>query len=383
MRALLPLLLLLVSGCESLRFYQQAVQGQVALLLGRESVVSLLAEPGLSAERRLQLERSQTLLGFIERELGLQPERRYRTYVELDRDAVVYNLVATPRLSVAPRVWCYPVAGCAPYRGYFNEAQARAAVSRYQQRGYTTYLGRVPAYSTLGWFADPLLSTFIHWDEPRLLNLMAHELAHSRVWIKGAVAFNEAFASFVGDQAVRSYYGASEVARYQAFQRREAEWQRLVSMLLELRSALAKLYAEPATGVASERRKAQRRDATYAHYRSCYAAHRDALGEGRFDAYLAALNDAALAAVATYQADRPAFAVLFADSGGDWGQFFQAVEALGERPEQDRVAALAALNRRAALSGGGADALTAEQPLPVAAALPDVVRCRAPSGGRD
>ena len=340
---LLGTLLVLLSGCETLRFYGQAASGQLDLLLSRKPVVALLEGDAVEPELRAQLERSQQLLSFIEDELGLKAGKRYRSYVALERDAVVYNLIVTPPLSIKPHRWCYPIVGCAPYRGYFSRQGARALAKRFEGRGFSTYIGRVPAYSTLGWFADPLLSTFVSWPEPALLELLAHELSHGEVWVGGAVAFNEAFATFVGRQAVAEYYRDQSVPAYESWLVREAGWDQLVAELLAFRKVLGELYAREL----SEPVKRDGAALAYDGFRACYQRLRTSLGDGRFDAYVASLNDAALAVLATYQKDVPAFAALYARSGSSWPTFFAAVEALGERPAEARAATLAELRSSA------------------------------------
>ena len=332
-----------LAGCESLRYYGQAASGQIGLLLSREPVAELLEDETLSPELRAQLARSQHLLAYIADELTLQPGKRYRSYVALERDAVVYNLIATPPLSITPHRWCYPIVGCAPYRGYFSREGAETLAARFRERGFSTYIGRVSAYSTLGWFADPLLSTFVAWPEPALLELLAHELSHGEVWVGGAVAFNEAFATFVGRQAVASFYRNRSVPAYDDWLAREAAWSRLVEELLSFRSVLGDLYAsdEP------DARKQAGAAAAYDAFRTCYQAHRQTFGNGRFDRYVASLNDAGLAVLATYQQQVPAFAALFQQQGSNWPQFFDAVRALGERSAEERSAALAELVRSA------------------------------------
>ncbi|MEM1436418.1 MAG: aminopeptidase [Pseudomonadota bacterium] len=364
----LPSVLVLLAGCESLSFYGQAARGQLQLLLARQPVARLLAEEELEPPLRQALERSQRLLKYLEDDIGLMSGRRYRSYVALQRDAVVYNLVATPQLSVTAHRWCYPVAGCVPYQGYFRRAAALRAAERYQARGFTTYVGRVPAYSTLGWFADPLLSTFINWPEPRLLNLLAHELAHSRLWLKGEAAFNEAFASFVGEQAVRDYYGAEGAAVYRAFQAQERAWRHLVALQLELRAALAALYGSEVP----DEEKTARRDVLYDTFRRCYETDRERLGAGRFDTYIRLLNEAALAGLATYEQDQPLFALLFREADRDWARFFARVEGLNDLGDTARSERVAALRQRVS-----ADQQVAQQADDERA---DQVQCRALAG---
>ncbi len=331
MLLLLALSVLLV-GCTQARYYGQAVVGQLSLLAAREPVAEVLAdantEPGLAA----RLAVSQRMLSFLQARLHLNPAKRYRSYVQLDRSAVVYNLVVTPNLSVDPLTWCYPFVGCAPYRGYFRESAALRASQRYLDKGLTTHVGAVPAYSTLGWFEDPLLSTFIFWPDAELVELLAHEVAHSKLWVSSDVAFNEAFASFVGQQAAHLWSVSQDPAGLAEYLQRRQSWHQLRAQLLALRQALQKIYQSAASAAVQQARAA----AAYQALRDCYAAKRDQLGAGRYDTYVAGLNNAALAALATYANFQPAFARLFETANQQWPAFYTAAQALGGMEQEVR-----------------------------------------------
>ncbi len=338
-RYLAPLVLLCLCGCESLGYYSQAIKGQLAVTFARQPVDQLLTDPATPEPLKQRLQLTQELLQHIEQELGLAVKGRYQTYVALDQEAVLFSLVATPRFSVTPHQWCYPIVGCAPYRGYFKQHAALAAAQRYQKRGFTTYLGAVPAYSTLGWFKDPLLSSFVDWSDAELMALLSHELAHSRVWVDSDVGFNEAFATFVGNQSARNWLEGLDPAALQTFVESGAAWQRLVSMQLDLKAQLSALYTQALPDADKERESA----GLYQAISDCYSLQRSQLGAGRFDDYMSRLNDAALAALATYRDDVPAFAAIYRMQQQDWQRFFQAVEALGKLPEEERHASVARL----------------------------------------
>ena len=170
----------LSSGCESLRFYQQAAQGQWELLLNSTPTRSVIEDPATSAQLRARLQTIESMLEFAETELHLVVADRYQRYVHLERDYVVWNVFAAPPLSMRSEQWCYSLIGCAPYRGFFAEADARAFAARYKENGFDTYVGGVAAYSTLGWFDDPLLSSFVFYSEPALANLLLHGISTQR-----------------------------------------------------------------------------------------------------------------------------------------------------------------------------------------------------------
>lgn len=366
-RAPLALLALLacvpLAGCETLGYYAHVTGGQLQLLAAREPVerkVHELRATGDPAAERLarQLEGSQRVLDLAQHELALPVGRRYRTYVELDRPYVVWNVFAAPELSLEPHRWCYPVAGCAPYRGYFNAAAAERAAARLAAHGMDVYVGGVAAYSTLGWFADPLLSSFIHWPAADVAELLVHELAHGRVWIPGDVAFNESYASFVGergaaaagDRAAAAWRGddlavapeataaGSSAAGRSATERRDG-WRGLVALLGLTADRLGEIYAQPAEPEVRRAGKA----AVLAAARACYAAQRADLGGGRYDTLMSGLNNAVLVSISTYEDLVPAFERLFDTVGGNWPEFHAAVAALARQPAAERRTELARL----------------------------------------
>ena len=315
----------LLCGCESLSYYHQAVSGQIGLLTSRQSVESLLsnsetgAETNTDTNTQAQLRFAQTVLDFAEVEIGLPVGQRYRTYVALDSPAVVWNVFAAQPDSVSGQQWCYPIVGCAPYRGYFKEADATRFADQLRAEGLETYVAPVPAYSTLGWFEDPLLSTFISWPAPDLASLLIHELAHGRVWVNSDVRFNESFSSFVADQGVRALHKTHPLDLQQWRSSGQA-WARMKTLLLLLKSSLERSF---------ENGDWSARDDAYTAFRACYQAHKPRLGAGRFDQLVALdLNNAYLVSVGTYADWQPAFASIFASVGGSWVDFFAEVERL-------------------------------------------------------
>jgi len=338
--------LTIVSGCETLGYYSQAAGGQLDLVYRREPVAEVLARldrEDLNDEDRAlkrQLLLSQDILAFAEREIGLDVGRRYRTYVELEEPNVVWNLFAAPELSLEPRTWCYPFVGCAPYRGYFDRATAERHRERLAQQGFDTYVGGVAAYSTLGWFDDPLLSSFIRLPEADLADLLFHELAHSRVWVKGDVAFNEAFASFVGRKGMELWLARrGQGTEYRSFLAERHARRNLLSLLLETRRALEAVYASPESDVA--RWSGKRR--VLAAARACYQARPGAYGGRGYERLFSGLNNAVLVSVSTYEDYYPAFAALFEQHGASWSAFFAAAEALAALAPPARAEALTKL----------------------------------------
>ncbi len=328
--------LLALSGCESLRFYSQAVRGHWQLMSAREPVLKLQQRDDLTAEMTTALQLSQRILTFAATELALEADGRYRDYVALPRDYVVWNVFAAPPYALTANSWCYPLVGCAPYRGYFSEQQARTVARDYEQRGYETYVGGAAAYSTLGWFDDPLLSTFLFWPEADLVNLLLHELAHSRLWVPGDAAFNEGFAEFVGQRGTLMWFDKQQaLPEWSAWQRERRGWRRFSTFAQAAKEALGRIYelASPAR----ERMK----EATLEALQACYAAHREDLGGGRYDALMASrFNNAFLLSIGTYTDWQPAFAQMFDEVDGAWPAFYARVAELADGRPQDRARAL-------------------------------------------
>lgn len=334
------LLLLVLAGCESMAFYSQAVRGQWMVLSRAEPVSEVMAAPDTDATTRKQLALTQRALEFAEQHLTLEVGKRYRRYTALQDSAVVWNVFAAQPLNLSGRRWCYPIAGCTSYRGFFREAAAREYAGRLKDSGWEVYVGAVPAYSTLGWFDDPLLSTFIHWPEPDLVNLLFHELAHTRVWVKDDVAFNESFASFVGARGMRDWLQReNRQVLSEDYRRRAADGRRLQQLVLKAKSELNRVY----TLDVSDEEKLTRKSALMAALRNCYARNRDQLGGGRFDRLVHdEFNNAYLVSVGTYNNFVPVFRALY-DQAEGWADFFDRVDTLADLPVDERNDALSGL----------------------------------------
>ena len=327
-------------GCETLQFYRQAVWGQWQLLQARVPLEQAKEDAALDHEVRKGLELAAQILDFAAAEMAMQPNGRYQSYVHLDRAYVVWNVFAAGPYELEGTRWCYPVVGCAPYRGYFKEASARRTAEKYTARGLETYVGGVPAYSTLGWFDDPLLSTFVVWPEPDLANLLIHELAHSQVWVAGDVAFNESFAEFVGNRGAKAWLASQgKSGTWLDWQTQRRAWRTFRDFVVAAKAYLSTVYARP-------ERDLLKTDALI-DLRMCYQAHRDRMGDGRYDELMAEhFNNAFLVSVGTYADWLPAFAELFEQSSASWPAFFTAVETLGELSAEDRNARLQALTEQ-------------------------------------
>ena len=350
--AVLVVLVLAVgtTGCGTLGYYAQAVGGQLRLLAAREPIDALLADPDTDPllTQRLQLVRAA--VAFAETRLDLPAGGRYASYVETGREFVVWNVFAAPRLSVEPLTWCFPVAGCVAYRGYFRRRAAERFAAGLAADGFDTWIGGVDAYSTLGWFDDPVLDTFIDRPPAGLAGLLFHELAHGRVYLPGDTAFNESYATVVELAGLALWAQEHPEAATDWPQHRErlALRQRLSAFVIAWRARLGARYLAAQAALADTHAQVDAdavREKAWAELRADYRLHREQLGGGVFDPLFVRPNNAVLVPFVAYWTYVPAFQVLL-DESGSWPAFHAAVARLAAL--RARRAELAALAARAA-----------------------------------
>ncbi len=342
---LLIVLVPLLSGCPSLPYYSQAVAGHWQLLNARRPLAEVLADPATTPTLRKRLETAHVLRDFASGVLALPDNGSYRYYADLRRPYVVRNVFATPELSLEPRRWCFWVVGCVSYRGYYDADAAQQFANWLREQGDDVYLADIPAYSTLGWFADPLLNTFIHWPPGRLAELLFHELAHQRLYISNATDFNESFATAVGRLGARLW-----LARYASPQAQTnyeislCRFETLLDLIAATRQALIQLYAAPSSPAAKRAGKHRLLAELQADYRRLKQQWR---GDTTYDAWFQHVNNAKLAALDSYTRFVPAFEHLFATTGQDFPAFYQAVQDLGELSAEQREVQLQVLLKEA------------------------------------
>src|SRR5881396_1056364 len=205
MGSALVAIILIVSGCRTLSFYGQAIKGQYQLLAHRQPIEKLVADSNTPARLKSQLELVQNLRAFAGKELKLPVDGHYTKYVDVHRPFIVWNVEAAPEFSMEPKTWWYPLIGKQEYRGYFSETAAQEYAGVIRKNGYDVYVAGTTAYSTLGWFKDPILNTFVFDSESDLAETLFHELAHQRVFARSDTDFNEAFATTVGQEGARRW----------------------------------------------------------------------------------------------------------------------------------------------------------------------------------
>ncbi len=334
------------SGCSTLGYYAQAVNGHLDLLQRARPAAEVMAAADTAPALRERLALSQRMRDFAVTELQLPDNRSYRRYADLARSAAVWNVVATPELNLTLKTWCFPVLGCVGYRGYYSRAAADALASELQQQGYETRVYGVPAYSTLGYSnwvgGDPLLNTFIDWPDAELAKLIFHELSHQVAYADDDTTFNESFATAVerigGRRWLKQQPQGDEAIRLLAqHEQRQQDFRELTQ---RYRSELQAVYGSGASDDDKRRRKAElmgRLRAEYAVLKSDRWA-----GYAGYDPWFASANNAFFAVLAAYNELVPAFERLHAQQGGDFTRFYAEVRRLAALPKDQRRAALTA-----------------------------------------
>jgi predicted aminopeptidase len=329
----------LVCGCATIAWYGQAARGQIEVLAKREDIADKIADPATPEPLRRRLETVLEMRAFATRELGLPDSRSYTLYANLERDAPVWNVVAAPRFSVVPETWCYPLVGCLAYRGYFRLERARSEARRLGEEGLDVAVFPATAYSTLGWFADPVLDSMLTLSDARLAELIFHELSHELLYVAGDTAFNEAFATFVGREGVRRWL--RERGDDEALEAWRAEREldaQLTRLLLDARQRLAERFATLEEEAALERAREQVFEALKRELRAL--AERP--GGDRLQGWIdRPINNAHLALVATYESGIDAFEALYHDRcEAELACLYRQAERLGEAGAEERTSFL-------------------------------------------
>jgi predicted aminopeptidase len=331
------------SGCSSVGYYAQAAAGHIDLMNRARPVAAVVADEPLEAVLRERLKLSQQMRDFAVAELALPDNDSYRRYADLQRNAVVWNVVAAPELSLKLKTWCFPVLGCVGYRGYFDRAEADALAAQLKAEGWEASVYGVPAYSTLGWSnwvgGDPLLNTFIRWPEGELARLIFHELAHQVAYADDDTTFNESFAT-----AVERLGGARWLAAHatpevrEAYAALDARRQDFRALTARYRGKLAALYAGPG----SDEDKRSAKAGLMASLRSEYEVLKRERwgGFAGYDGWFERANNASFGVQAAYDELVGDFERLFAASGRDFARFYAEVKALAALPKDQRRARL-------------------------------------------
>jgi len=341
---LVSLLLSGLMACSRLGYYAQSVRGQLGVMAASQEVDEILDDPGQPAKLKERLRFSQQLLAYAHEDLGLENDGSYLEYADIGRHFVVWNVVATPELSLEPKTWCFMFAGCVPYRGYFEEQDALAFASELREDGLDVDVYGVPAYSTLGWLDDPLLNTFLFESDIYLAELIFHELAHQRLYLKDHGDFNEAFAVVVARHGADRWISSQDDpvlsrARVQQKYRQKT----FFDLFDETRNHLTELYASGQPDSQMLASKQQLLDAFAVRYRALLQGWGATEGESWLGR---GLNNARFAAAMTYRKLVPAFEALWEQSGESPRRFYRAAEELSRLPEVELQTRLKTLSQR-------------------------------------
>ncbi|HZM47250.1 MAG TPA: aminopeptidase [Burkholderiales bacterium] len=342
-RAVAIVSLALLAGCSNLSYYMQSVGGQLDIWRRERPIEEVLKDPATPEALRRKLATILEIRAYASRELGLPDNRSYRQYADLGRPYVVWNVFATREFSVEPEKWCFLMVGCVSYRGYFAKEDADAFAAETARLDHDVYVGPVPAYSTLGYFTDPVLNTFVHYPDYEIARLLFHELSHQLVYVRDDTVFNESFAVAVEQEGVRRWLGRSGDAQQSAaFERFQGIRTAFMQLVHKHRDELAALYRSDLAPDAMRVRKSEILRALGEEYRS--VKERDWGGYAGYDPWFARKpNNAQLASIALYSQMVPAFQELLRREGGDLAMFYRAVKQLAALPKDDREAKLQAL----------------------------------------
>jgi predicted aminopeptidase len=331
--SIVALIAVLSGGC----YVLQSAQGQLSLLSKRRPISRVIDEASTPPALRSQLQAVAAIRDFASRELGLPDNGSYRSYADVGRRFVVWNVVAAPDFSVDARQWCYPIIGCVAYRGYFVESRARRYAARLRREGLDIMVGGVAAYSTLGHFNDPVLNTMMGWNDVELASIIFHELTHQMLYVPNDSSFNEALATTVEEEGVRRWLHAqgreTDLAKHLVEQEHYAK---VIELLRATRAELREVYA---SGLAPELLRDKKR-AEFASLRSAFALLKaDWGGHAPFESWFDGdVNNAHLASVGTYFDCVPGFERELKAAGGDLSAFYARVRGLAKLDRERRDA---------------------------------------------
>lgn len=330
----------LLSACSAMQtvdYYWQTAAGQFDLLSRARSIHDVIDETD-DAALKIRLTRVREMRVFASGDLRLPTNGSYTRYADLGRPFVAWNVFATPELSLTPKSWCFPIAGCVNYRGYFKEAEAREEASRLKGDGDDVYIGGVPAYSTLGYFDDPILSSFVRWPETDVARLIFHELAHQLIYLAGDSVFNESYASMVEEVGLERWLAQQHnielLSQFERTQHQRAAFKELVRTT---RARLAEVYAGKASSAQKRREKAEAFAAMKVAYDQAKAQDPGLAGYERW--FAQSPNNASLSAIALYTDRVPAFRAILREEQDSLPKFYDRVRALTRLPkaERDRI----------------------------------------------
>jgi predicted aminopeptidase len=327
------------TGCESIRYYKQLISGQIAILNKKQPIHELIDNPDTSEKLKEKLRLVMDIRTFAKDELFLPVKGQYLSFVELQRPFAGWNMWATTEFSFAPKTWCYPIIGCAVYRGYFSKKDAFDYGHKLETQGYDVYIGGVAAYSTLGWLDDPVFSTFIYRSDIRLAALIFHELSHHIFYVSDDTTFNESFAIAVEQESLRRWLAAR--GNLETSEDYKMDYQRrrqFIELVTKYRKELESLYAKDLP--VPEKRQAKA--AVFKKLKDEYGLLKQHWGGySGYDLWMSRkMNNAKLVSVSTYHDLVPAFLELLKTCNNDLNVFYKKCQDLSKKSKEERLAYL-------------------------------------------
>ena len=332
----------LLAGCSNFGYYLQAMGGHLDVMRAVQPISVVVRDPAIDPTLRKRLEDVQTIREFASRELGLPDNNSYRAYADVGRPYVVWNVFAAPEFSLEPKRWCMLMVGCVEYRGYYDRQDAEQFAAELRREGYDTLVGGVSAYSTLGYFEDPVLSSFLRLGTAEVARTVFHELAHQLIFVQGDSLFNESFATAVENEGMRRWLAVRATPEQRAaFEGQLERKAAFAGLMRDYRKKFHALYGT--AGPSDDQRRAKvalldalRRD--YGELKTAWGGH---AGYDKF--FGEDLNNAKLVSLSLYSELVPAFEALLLVEDRDLPRFYWRVATLAALDKEARRSALGTL----------------------------------------
>ena len=327
-----------ISACSQLAYYSQSINGQWQVNRSQKPISEIIKDGSFEPDLKQRLALILKARQFATETLLLPNNKSYTDYADLKRDYIVWNIVFTKPLSITPETSCFFIVGCLDYRGYFNEDTAVEKARRLKQQGYDVLLGGVAAYSTLGWFDDPVLNTMMHWDDTKLISIIFHELAHQKLYVKNDTEFNEAFADAIAFIGIEKWLSAQDnLQAFTDYKIKQKQHEEFIDLILDYRTQLELLYGSEL----NESEKYKRKQIVFAGLLNAYETLKLDWKSNRYDDWFYNnLNNAKIAAVASYRRLMPAFLNLFEQQDRNLARFYAEVDKLSNLNKEERHSAL-------------------------------------------
>ena len=324
----------LFSACSTVGYYAQSIHGHLSLMGQRKPIKNLLNNKNLEESSRTQLKNAIAIRQYASERLFLPDNDSYSSYVKLEKPFVVWNVVAAPELSLDPHEWCFPVVGCVSYRGYYSEENAKKYAAGLKKHPLDIYVGGSPAYSTLGWFDDPILSSMMNRGDILLAELIFHELAHQVLYFKNDAEFNEAFADSVGEFGVYQWLADTQpeaLPRYKNWLNRKDQFLHL------LHSTSDQLRAVYSSNLSDADKRSRKHEIIQSIHDKYSALKTKWSGFTGFDKWFETpINNARLAAIAVYRDRVPDFKRWIDACNGDLKHYYASMKKLKNMQKDER-----------------------------------------------